>query len=297
MTPRYRDGETVARQQDRDAETAGIRRANDTPGTGGGAALDATATDDNVGQSDRDAVSVAIPEGFDSVEDVFDYGYCHALALALHEQTGWPVVGLRCPEGYAEHYLVRRPDGLLVDAHGARTDAAVLTQWSGDSGYYSIKDYSTQGIWYEVNRGDLENPTDVWWLAQSVASGLIKPAHDSDFTEAAPDDTVDMATVEPAPDTSAAETVQPMEIQGRPNPAGDDRAPAGPADPGARRPCSRPTPSRTRWAARSPVEGSPMALWPGTPLTSSVIHRRSTSRAGIRGVRPPHSLLLQRRPR
>lgn len=58
-------------------------------------------------------------------EDTFQDGQCHALALALHEQTGWPVWALRSPGAGDQHFLVRAPDGRLVDVTGARDVAAV----------------------------------------------------------------------------------------------------------------------------------------------------------------------------
>ena len=35
----------------------------------------------------RSSVATAVPEGFESIEDVFENSYCHSLALALHERT------------------------------------------------------------------------------------------------------------------------------------------------------------------------------------------------------------------
>lgn len=60
-------------------------------------------------------------------EDTFQDGQCHALALALHERTGWPVWALRSPgrNGHDVHFVVRAPDGRLVDVTGARDVAAV----------------------------------------------------------------------------------------------------------------------------------------------------------------------------
>lgn len=120
--------------------------------------------------------SAVVPEGFDSVQDVFDYGYCHALALALNEETGWPIVGLKGPAGYADHFLVQRPDGRLVDAHGARTEAEVMRQWADGApdGYYKVQGCTAQSIRVEVDRQDLENPASVWPLAQETASPLAQ---------------------------------------------------------------------------------------------------------------------------
>jgi len=46
-------------------------------------------------------------------------GQCHALSLALHEATGWPIVGAEDEELDICHFFVRTPDGRLVDITGA----------------------------------------------------------------------------------------------------------------------------------------------------------------------------------
>lgn len=54
----------------------------------------------------------------------FSCGQCHALALAVHEQTGWPLeaffeVAEWGPTLNIDHVCVRMPDGRLLDARGA----------------------------------------------------------------------------------------------------------------------------------------------------------------------------------
>jgi hypothetical protein len=81
----------------------------------------------------------------DDAIHTYTHGQCHALALAVHEETGWPiewagrpvcVFDEDCPpedwpDGtcpcQVDHVVVRRPDGLLLDAHGPRTDLDVLS--------------------------------------------------------------------------------------------------------------------------------------------------------------------------
>ncbi|MCG8920294.1 hypothetical protein L6E12_31445 [Actinokineospora sp. PR83] len=138
-----------------------------------------------------------LPEGFACVEDVFDYGYCGALALALHERTGWPIVGLRGRDGYASHYLVRRPDGRLVDGHGARTEVAVMEQWDEGSGYFAIADYAPAYLRAEVREGDMEDPADVWPLAQAVAARLAE----------LPSEPTTSAPAQPVPTTAVPDPV------------------------------------------------------------------------------------------
>jgi hypothetical protein len=50
-------------------------------------------------------------------------GQCHGLALAIHEETGWPLIGVDDSDGMCEHICVRREDGRLVDVTGAHTEA------------------------------------------------------------------------------------------------------------------------------------------------------------------------------
>lgn len=63
-------------------------------------------------------------DGFGVIDEtaqrVFTQGQCHTLALALHEQTGWPlVVDARHGDFYDwGHVCVQHPDAGLVDISG-----------------------------------------------------------------------------------------------------------------------------------------------------------------------------------
>lgn len=56
------------------------------------------------------------------VKEMFCYGQCHGLALALHELTEWPVFGIYRPRGalgrYTRHVVVQTPHGPYVDVEG-----------------------------------------------------------------------------------------------------------------------------------------------------------------------------------
>lgn len=70
----------------------------------------------------------------------FKSGQCHALALAMHERTGWPIVSVGaeeccydedCPDDddsdgvcscQIQHLAVQRPDGHLVDIEGPKPE-------------------------------------------------------------------------------------------------------------------------------------------------------------------------------
>lgn len=51
----------------------------------------------------------------------FREGQCHALALTLHQQTGWDLVAIE-NDGVCEHITVRHPDGHLIDILGGHPD-------------------------------------------------------------------------------------------------------------------------------------------------------------------------------
>lgn len=129
-----------------------------------------------------------------TVEEVFECGYCHALAAELHDRTGWRVVGLQLPDrpyeggppippwfrGDVDHYAVQRPDGLIVDVRGARPLAEV-----GD-GNYRIVYTRIERI---RNPSDMERPEDAGDLTRLVADRLLaemadKPRTSSDLVAA-----------------------------------------------------------------------------------------------------------------
>jgi hypothetical protein len=72
----------------------------------------------------------------------FTYGACAALALALHDRYGWPLIavtdahniyGDRAGAGSALHYMVRHPSGKLLDVDGFHEDADVIEQYEGEA--------------------------------------------------------------------------------------------------------------------------------------------------------------------
>ena len=120
----------------------------------------------------NDTRSALIPDAYATAEEVWEDGYDHVLALALHEQTGWPIVGLEAKSGgYTDHYMVRRPDGMLVDAKGARTQDDVLEEWAEGTDFYSVQARTVEAIRAEVE----QDPEDVLPLARNVASSMAPP--------------------------------------------------------------------------------------------------------------------------
>ncbi len=56
-------------------------------------------------------------------------GTCGAFAVALHDATGWPVVGING----GMHVAVRSPDGRILDYMGLQTTEAVLRRYGMSS--------------------------------------------------------------------------------------------------------------------------------------------------------------------
>lgn len=66
-------------------------------------------------------------------EYVFTNGQCHALAMALHQATGWPLYRVK-PRGYdccptCAHWMVGLPDGRLLDIMGVSSRDEVRMEW------------------------------------------------------------------------------------------------------------------------------------------------------------------------
>lgn len=71
----------------------------------------------------------------------FKFGDCDILAVALHDATGWPIVKItdkhnvfddgEAGGGSALHYMVRHPDGGLVDVDGLHSEDEILDEYYG----------------------------------------------------------------------------------------------------------------------------------------------------------------------
>lgn len=88
----------------------------------------------------------------------FKHGACGALAIALHDATGWPVASVtdshnvmdgRAMGGSALHWTVLRPDGMLVDVDGAHEPADLVEEYSGDAD-------DGEAAWGVSSRADVE---------------------------------------------------------------------------------------------------------------------------------------------
>jgi hypothetical protein len=109
----------------------------------------------------------------------FKYGACGALAIAIHDSTGWPIYAVtdshnvfedgQAGGGSALHWVVRRPDGALIDVDGVHTADELADEYSGeaDDGEAAVGRSSRADAWewYGESQGE---PVPV-----SVAAGFV----------------------------------------------------------------------------------------------------------------------------
>jgi hypothetical protein len=65
--------------------------------------------------------------------EAFTRGACAGLAIALHDATSWPIIEVGHCDGLPLHFMVRHPNGRLVDIRGAHTEDAVHDEWDFDA--------------------------------------------------------------------------------------------------------------------------------------------------------------------
>ena len=61
----------------------------------------------------------------------FTGGQCHALAMALAERTGWPVIAALDDDGDSNHFFVTTPDGRALDITGCHDMDEFCDEWGG----------------------------------------------------------------------------------------------------------------------------------------------------------------------
>lgn len=100
-----------------------------------------------------------IIDGF--AERAFTHGGCDALAIALHDRTGWPIAAIadhhnvhgdRAGGGSALHWTVLHPSGRLLDIDGLHDPADLVERYHGDAD-------DGQAAWGISSRADAEE----WW--------------------------------------------------------------------------------------------------------------------------------------
>jgi hypothetical protein len=94
----------------------------------------------------------------DAIE-AFTRGACAGLAIAIHDDTGWPIVEVGHCDGLPLHFMVRHPGGLLVDIRGRHTDQEVCDEWEfdADGGTVTLAEVGRATVWdcYLVDCGEI----------------------------------------------------------------------------------------------------------------------------------------------
>jgi RNAse (barnase) inhibitor barstar len=62
------------------------------------------------------------------------FGYCHFLALAIHEKTGWPMMAWVDSDEIPTHVCVETPEGLLLDIDGIRSSEQMMRELENEFG-------------------------------------------------------------------------------------------------------------------------------------------------------------------
>lgn len=98
----------------------------------------------------------------------FKYGACGALAIAIHDATGWPIMAVtdhhnvfddgKAGGGSALHWTVQRPDGMLVDVDGAHTAESLIEEykWEADDERAAVGRSTRADVveWYVKAQGE-----------------------------------------------------------------------------------------------------------------------------------------------
>jgi hypothetical protein len=99
--------------------------------------------------------------------EVYSFGQCHALALALHQETSYPIVACLSEEGNPDHYAVQLPDGRILDIEGAKEAEEVLEYGE------TLKPYTSKELERDVEKYQLNSPN------LEVARSFVEPLLES----------------------------------------------------------------------------------------------------------------------
>jgi hypothetical protein len=106
--------------------------------------------------------------------ELFAYSQCQFLALAIHEETGWP---LRVAEIFREgkwrwvHVGVLAPAGQWLDIGGLR-DGRAVTAWLSAWGLPVRLRVMAPGAWHHVLGRPASTPPS-WWRTQTAVPELV----------------------------------------------------------------------------------------------------------------------------
>lgn len=120
-------------------------------------------------------------------KNAFKYGACGALAIAIHDVTGWPIVAItdhhnvyqgKAGGGSALHWTVQAPNEKLIDIDGAHDQDELLEEYhpeaddeQADCGLSSREDAIE---WYVECQGE---PIPIS-LAATFVEPLLQAIHD-----------------------------------------------------------------------------------------------------------------------
>jgi hypothetical protein len=106
----------------------------------------------------------------------FGRGQCHALALALHDETGWPLRVLEDEEADAVHVFVITPEGKALDAGGCLGLEEFREVWMAEY----LEDYSRERVAQMHHWGGWREP-DLETARTFVPAVLALQGSDQDY--------------------------------------------------------------------------------------------------------------------
>ncbi|MFD1278069.1 ParB/Srx family N-terminal domain-containing protein [Streptomyces kaempferi] len=104
----------------------------------------------------------------------FERDACAGLALAVHDETGWPLIEVGYCDGLPIRVMVRRPDGRLLDIRGTHTTADVADEFEfdADDGTVTFVEVSRAAVW-ACYRDDCGEPVPMEIARTFVAEALL----------------------------------------------------------------------------------------------------------------------------
>lgn len=98
----------------------------------------------------------------------FKYGACGALAIAMHDATGWPIVAItdahnvhdgRAGGGSALHWAVQRPQDMkIIDIDGAHDAEDLVAEYEGEAddgeAAFGLSSRADASEWYIECQGE-----------------------------------------------------------------------------------------------------------------------------------------------
>lgn len=114
---------------------------------------------------DPDKLTPGLIDGY--AQRAFKYGACGAMAIALHDATGWPVVAItdahnvehgQAGGGSALHWTVRHPSGKLLDIDGLHDARDLVAEYDGEaddsSAAAGVSSRADVVEWYVESQGE-----------------------------------------------------------------------------------------------------------------------------------------------